>query len=129
MLYSEQPSPPNVPISTLVGAELLTAGSGRSDEELYDQIQFNVQVRYSLGLRDLRVVPFELRVSYNFRQRRSEHTRDTGENLLEAVFVQVTDEQLAALNLKARRQRKDSVQYLDRPRPRAQEIQAARARR
>lgn len=109
VLYSDQPSRPNVPINILVGAEILKAGFGWSDEELYDQIQFNLQVRYALGLRDMGVAPFELRTLYNFRQRLSQHMQGTGENLLETVFVQVTDEQLAALKLKTGQQRMDSV--------------------
>jgi hypothetical protein len=93
-----------------MGAEILKAGYGWSDEELYDAIQFNLQVRYALGLRDMTTVPFELRTVYNFRQRVSQHMQQRGENLVEQVFVQVTDQQLAALKLKSGQQRMDSVQ-------------------
>jgi hypothetical protein len=55
------------------------------------------------------VMPFEMRTVYNFRQRVSQHMQETGENLIEQVFVQVTDEQLAALELKTGHQRMDSV--------------------
>ncbi len=73
VLYSDQPSLPNTPINILVAAEILKSGFGWSDEELYDEIQFNLQVRYALGLRDMGEVPFELRTLYNFRQRLSQH--------------------------------------------------------
>jgi hypothetical protein len=73
---------------------------GWSDEELVDQIQFNLQVRYALDLRDIGPVPFELRTLYNHRQRVSRHMQETGRNLLEGVFVQVTDQQVAALKVK-----------------------------
>ena len=53
VLYSDEPSRPNSPINTLVGAETLKAAFGWSDEELYDHIQFDLQVRYALGLHDL----------------------------------------------------------------------------
>lgn len=109
-LYADDPSRPNTPINMLMGAEILKAGYGWSDEELYDAIQFNLQVRYALGLRDMTTVPFELRTVYNFRQRVSHHMQATGENLVEQVFVQVTDQQLAALKLKTGQQRMDSVQ-------------------
>jgi hypothetical protein len=109
ILYSEQPSRPNTPINILVGVEILKAGHGWSDEELYDEIQFNLQVRHALGLRDINLVPFELRTLYNFRQRLSRHMQETGENLLEQVFVQVTDEQLGSLKLRTGHQRMDSV--------------------
>ena len=109
VLYSNRPSRPNTPTNILVGAEILKSGFGWSDEELYDAIQFNFQIRYALGMRDMGEVPFELRTLYNFRQRLSQHMQETGENLLEHIFVQVTDEQLATMQLKTGRQRMDSV--------------------
>jgi hypothetical protein len=109
VLFSDQPSRPNVPINILVGAEILKAGFGWSDEQLHDEILFNLQIRYALGLRDMRTVPFELRTLYHFRQRLGRRTQETGENLLDEVFVQVTDEQLESLNLKTGNQRMDSV--------------------
>lgn len=109
VLYSDQPSRPNAFINVLVGAEILKAGFGWSDEELWDHLQFNLQVRFALGLRNMSVMPFEMRTVYNFRQRVSRHMQESGENLIEQVFVQVTDEQLAALELKTGHQRMDSV--------------------
>jgi hypothetical protein len=109
VLYSDQPSRPNAAINVLVGAEILKAGFGWSDEELFDHLQFNLQVRFALGLRKMSVMPFELRTLYNFRQRVSCHMQESGENLIEQVFVQVTAEQLAALELKTGQQRMDSV--------------------
>ena len=82
VLYSAEPSRPNTPINVLVAAEILKSGFGWTDEELYDEIQFNLQVRHALGLRDINVIPFELRTLYNFRQRLSQHMQTTGENLL-----------------------------------------------
>jgi hypothetical protein len=46
---------------------------------------------------------------YNSGQRLSRHMQETGKNLLDQVFVQVTDEQLAVLKLKTGHQRMDSV--------------------
>jgi hypothetical protein len=109
VLFSDEPSRPNSPINILTAADILKSAFGWSDEELYDEIQFNLQVRYALGLRDMGPVPFELRTLYNHRQRVSRHMQETGQNLLEGVFVQVTDQQLAALKLKTGHQRMDSV--------------------
>ncbi len=108
-LYADKPSRPNTPVNVLVGLEILKAGFGWSDEELYDAFQFNLQVRYALGLRDVGDGHFELRTLYNFRRRLSRHMQETGENPLEQVFAQVTDEQLSALNLKTGHQRMDST--------------------
>ena len=109
VLYSDEPSRPNIPINILVAADILKAGHGWSDEQLYDEIQFNLQVRYALGLWDISVVPFTLRSLYHFRQRLSRHMQEMGENLLDQVFAQVTDEQLQSLKLKTEHQRMDSV--------------------
>ncbi len=109
VLYSDQPSRPNAAINVLVGAEILKAGYGWSDEDLHEQLLYNLQVRYALGLREMSRVPFELRTLYNFRRRLSSHMQATGENLLEEVFVAITGEQMASLALKSGHQRMDSV--------------------
>jgi hypothetical protein len=109
VLYSDKPSRPNAPINILVSTEILKAGFGWSDEELHDEVQFNLQIRYALGLRDMSTVPFELRTLYYFRHRLSKHMQETGQNLLAQVFEQVTDEQLKSLKLKTGQQRMDSV--------------------
>jgi hypothetical protein len=109
-LYAEEPSRPNTPVNVQVGLEILKAGFGWSDEEMHDAFLFNLQVRHALGLRRVGEGDFELRTTYNFRRRLSEHMQQTGENLLDEVFVEVTDEQLAALRLKTGHQRMDSVQ-------------------
>ena len=64
VLYSDEPSRPNAAVNVLVSAEILKAGFGWSDEELYGHLQFNLQVRYALGLRDMSAMPFELRTLY-----------------------------------------------------------------
>lgn len=109
VLYSEKASRPNTPVNVLVGMEVMKAGFGWSDEELYREFVFNLQVRYALGLRDLASGNFELRTLYNFRQRLSQHMQQRGENLLEQVFAQVTGEQLAAFGLKSAEQRMDAT--------------------
>ena len=107
VLYSEQPSRPNTPVNVLVGLEVLKAGFGWSDAELYDAFCFNLQVRYALGYRELSAGNFELRTLYNFRRALTQHMQATGENLIEKAFEQVTDEQKGVfcirLNYKAQR--------------------------
>jgi hypothetical protein len=108
-LYSEKASRPNTPINVLVGMEILKSGFGWSDEDLYNAFLFDLQVRYALGLRDFASGHFELRTLYNFRHRLSAHMQATGENLLEHVFAQVTDEQLTAYKLHTHEQRMDAT--------------------
>jgi cation transport regulator ChaB len=109
-LYADEPSRPNIPVNVLVGLEMLKDGNGWSDQDMYENYCYNLQVRYALGLRNLADGHFELRTVYNFRQRLSQHMQQTGENLFNLTFEQITDEQLAAYALKTHQQRMDSTQ-------------------
>lgn len=109
-LYSEETSRPNIPVNVLVSLEFLKAGHGWSDEEMYDQFQYNLQVRYALGLHDFDTGHFELRTVYNFRRRLSHYQKEQSEDLLAKAFAAVTDEQLAAYGIRTEKQRMDSSQ-------------------
>lgn len=110
VLYSDKASRPNVPVNVLLGLETLKAGLGWSDEEMYEAFCFNVQVRYAVGYRELSEGNFELRTMYNFRAKLREHMEQTGEDLVEKAFEQITDTQIAALGLKTGKLRMDSTQ-------------------
>jgi hypothetical protein len=109
VLYADEPSRPNIPVNVLVGLEILKSGFGWSDEEMYDHFCYDVQVRLALGYRDLSEGHFELRTMYNFRQRLTRHMQETGKNLFEQVFEQITDEQLATFEIKTSKLRMDST--------------------
>lgn len=111
-LYSQEASRPNIPVNVLVGLETLKSGFGWSDQELHEQVCFNLQVRHALGLHDLRSEIFTLRTLYNFRQRVRKYAEETGVNLIRKVFEQVTDAQLEAVALATGWQRMDSTQVL-----------------
>jgi hypothetical protein len=110
VLYSEKRSRPNIPVNVLISLDFLKAGHGWSDEEMYDQFQYNLQVRYALGLHDFDTGQFELRTVYNFRQRLSQYQKEQGVDLLAQAFNNVTDEQLAAYGIRTEKQRMDSSQ-------------------
>ncbi len=110
VLYANIPSRPNVAVNVLVGLEALKAGFGWSDEELHDAFLFDVQVRYALGYHQLGEGEFDVRTISNFRKRVVDHLEETGENLIEKAFEQVTDEQVKAYQLKTGKLRMDSTQ-------------------
>lgn len=112
VLYSEEYSRPNIPVNVLVGLEILKSGFGWSDEEMYDEVCFNLQVRHALGLDDLGVEIFALRTIYNFRQAVRKYEEKTGIDLMRQVFEQITDEHLELVGLAADWQRMDSTQVL-----------------
>ncbi len=109
VLYADLPSRPNVPVNVLVSLEFLKASNGWTDEEMYNEFCYNVQVRYALGYRQLGEGYFDLRTLYYFRERLARHMQETGENLLAQAFEQVSDEQLQAFSLKTGQQRMDST--------------------
>ena len=108
-LYVDFPSRPNVLVNVLVGLEYLKAGNGWTDEEMYDAYCYDLQVRYALGYRQLGEGDFELRTLYHFRERLSRHMQETGINLLDQAFEQVSDKQVAAFGIKTGKQRIDST--------------------
>lgn len=110
ILYSSEPSRPNVPVNVMVGLEVLKAGFGWSDEELYENYCFNLQVRYALGYDRLGDGDFAIRTLYYFRERMSKHYLESGKNLLEQAFEQVTDAQIRDLQVRTGMQRMDSTQ-------------------
>jgi len=110
VLYADMPSRPNVPVNVLVGLEYLKAGFGWSDEEMYEAFLYNLQVRYALGYDEFGTGYFDLRTLYYFRERLSRFMQEKGVNLLDQAFEQVTDQQLAAFQLKTGLQRMDSTQ-------------------
>lgn len=109
VLYADIPSRPNAPINELVSLEFLKDGNGWTDEEMYEHYLFDLQTRHALGLDQLGEEHLELRTVYNFRQRLSAYMQEQGVNLLDEVFEQVTDQQIAAFQLKTGQQRMDSV--------------------
>jgi hypothetical protein len=110
VLYSDIASRPNTPVNVLLGLETLKAGYGWSDEEMYDHFNFDLQVRYALGYRDLKEGRFELRTLYNFRRRLSQYNQAQGKNLVALSFEDITDQQVVALKVKTSLQRMDSTQ-------------------
>ena len=109
VLYSEAASRPNMPVNVLVGLEVLKAGFGWSDSEMYEAFTFNLQVRYALGYRDVSEGYLDIRTVYYFRQRLAEHMQTTGKNLLAQAFAQITDAQIKTLAIKTGRLRMDST--------------------
>jgi hypothetical protein len=110
VLFVDFPSRPNAPINEIIGLEIIKAGQGWTDEEMWHHYMFDLQIRYALGLEQIGEVHFELRTVYNLRQRLSVYMQETGINLLEQAFEKITDEQINAFELKTGKQRMDSTQ-------------------
>jgi len=110
VLYSSEPSRPNIPVNVMVGLDVMKTGFGWSDAELYENYCFNLQVRYALGYDRLGDGDFAMRTLYYFRERLSKYYLKSGVNLLEQAFEQVTDAQIQDLQVRTGMQRMDSTQ-------------------
>lgn len=108
VLYSDKKSRPNTAVNILVSSMILMAYNKWSYEELFTQIQFNILTRIALGLDTIEEQPFSMATIFNFQNRLQKHFCETGENLLESVFDNLTKEQLNSLKIKANIQRTDS---------------------
>jgi IS5 family transposase len=109
-LFSDKESRPNSPINAMVSALLFMQRRTWTYEELFKQIQFHILVRIALGLDTLDEMPFCPATLFNFQNRLSDHFTKTGENLLEQVFDQLSDQQIKKLKIKTNIQRTDSFQ-------------------
>lgn len=108
VLFSTKKSLPNAPINVLVGALILMNRFQWTYEELFKQIKFNILIKIALGLKRLDEIPFCPATIFNFQNRLNKHFVETGENLLEQVFDELTTEQLKKLKIKTDIQRTDS---------------------
>ena len=97
-------------MSVLVALEALKAGLGWSNEELYENYCFDLQVRHALGYDRLGDGDFEIRTRYYLRERLSQYNAEQGINLLEKAFEQITDAQIVDLKVPTGMQRMDSTQ-------------------
>ncbi len=111
-LYSQSGSRPNSPINSLVSAIILQYHNGWSTNELLTNIDFNILTRKALGLQNLEDTPFCESTYYNFQNKLLTHWIQTGENLIESVFDNLTQKQIKKLNIKTNIQRMDSFQAL-----------------
>jgi len=107
-LYSDNSSRPNAPVNSLVASIILMYHNNWTTEKLFDHIDFDLLTRTALGLDTLDDTPFCPATFFNFQNRLLSHFVATGQNLIEAVFDSLTQDQLKTLKIKTNIQRSDS---------------------
>jgi len=108
-LYSEKASRPNVAVNILVSALILKELKGISYDELMESVMFDLRFKVALGLVSIDEVPFSRGTLFNFQNRILDFEQETGNNLIEQVFDNLTAKQIKQLSLKADIQRTDST--------------------
>lgn len=108
-LYSAKASRPNAPVNILVSALILKELKSLSYDELMESVMFDLRFKIALGLSDIGEVPFSRATLFNFQNRLLEYQQQTGLNLIERVFDNLSAEQIKKLSVKADIQRSDST--------------------
>jgi hypothetical protein len=110
-LYDDSPATrPNAPVNRLVAALILQHFRDWTFDELIDRLMFDLKVRAALGLWTLEETAFCRATLFNFQNRMRDHMASTGQDLFQAVFDLLTQEQLERFGLKSTTQRCDSTQ-------------------
>ncbi len=108
-LYSDKASRPNTPVNILVSALILKELKGISYDELMESVMFDLRYKTALGLSDIGEIPFSRATLFNFQNRILDYQQQTGLNLIEQVFDNLSAEQMKKLSVKADIQRSDST--------------------
>ena len=108
-LYSEKASRPNVAVNILVSALILKELKGISYDELMESLMFDMRFKAALGLVNIDEEPFSRATLFNFQNRILAHEQQSGINLIEQVFDNLSSQQIKQLKLKADIQRTDST--------------------
>jgi hypothetical protein len=107
-LFHEDFGAPNASIRVLIGMMILKEARGWSDAHLFEECNFNMLVRSSLGLLNMDdAVPVES-TYYALRSRIVKYEEETCENLIETAFAQVTKSQAVDFQINGNKIRMDS---------------------
>jgi hypothetical protein len=114
VLYSEDTGRPNFPINILVGLEILAAMHSYTVEQTLEQFNFNVQVRWALGVRGLWEYSLSERTIYEFRERLYQYAllNPGRECLIHQQFREISDHLMAYIGLTREEMRMDSTQIM-----------------
>ena len=108
-LFCEDNGAPNSSIRILCAMNILKDGKNWSDLVLFEECKLNLGVRVSLGLFNLDEAVPSNATYYNFRARVAQYEEETGINLINLVFSQITQEQILEFGLCGDRIRLDST--------------------
>ena len=99
---------PNAPVRILLSMLILKEGHSWTDEQLYNECRFNLQVMLALGLSSLDSEVPSPSTYYDFKARLVSHYKQRGEDLLGQTFSQLTQQQSRRYKVSGRDLRMDS---------------------
>lgn len=98
----------NASISQLVAIMIMKEGNRRSDEQMFEAVDFDLLARKALGLMNLSDQAPSLDTYYLLRRRIADYEDRTGINLLEHCFKDVTKSQAVKFHIQGKSIRMDS---------------------
>ena len=108
VLYTEGQGAPNASIRVLVGMMILKEGQGWSDEQLFENCEYNLLIRSALGLMTLEDAEPVPSTYYLFRRNLVEYAREHGEDLFKKCQAQITRDQILEFHVSGKQVRMDS---------------------
>lgn len=108
VLYTTNQGRPNASVRHLLGMMILKEGRGWSDEQLFEESRFNLQVMYALGMFNIDDVAPAMSTYYDFRSRLHKYQSQTGEDLLHKCFQSITSTQIKTHKVLGNQVRLDS---------------------
>jgi hypothetical protein len=114
VLYSPDKGRSNFPVNILLSLELIKHLFDYTDETLLDQYNFNFQVMYALGERNLGERHLAERTFYTFRRRVYQYTIEhkEQEDLIFGQFVLLTNHFIETAGINTQQQRMDSTFFM-----------------
>jgi len=108
VLYTELTGAPNASIRVLVGMMILKEAQGWSDEQLFENCNFNLLIRSALGLMTLEDAVPVASTYYLFRRNLVQYAKEHGEDLFKKCQNQITASQILEFNVSGKQVRMDS---------------------
>jgi hypothetical protein len=109
VLYNPDEGRPNTPINVVVGALIIKELFGYTDDEMLDQVRFNIQIQNALRLTSADEIPFSDRTMSRLREKVYHHIEETGEDLIQEEVEHLAREAKSMLGIGDRIRRMDSL--------------------
>jgi len=108
VLYTEITGAPNASIRVLVGMMILKEAHGWSDEQMFENCNFNLLTRSALGLMTLEDAVPVASTYYLFRRNLVMYNKEHGVDLYKKCQEQITKSQILEFNVSGKQVRMDS---------------------
>ena len=107
-LYASRMGRPNASIRRIVAMIILKEGQNWTDEQLFEQVRYNLKVMRALGLTNLNDEAPSESTYYVFKDKLVQYADRTGEDLFHRLFEQLTTDQVIRYKVSGMQIRMDS---------------------